>query len=137
MRPHRADILLADNDPVIRRSLAEALREAGGRITEAATGDDLIARIHERASDRSSYDLIISDVRLTGVTELDEDIASLGDDTPIILITGRGDRDVWERARQIGATVFARPFDIEALRDVALALVPSEDELYRDHGGEQ
>ncbi|MFT3691751.1 MAG: response regulator [Kofleriaceae bacterium] len=147
MRAHRADILLADDDSEVRRSLADALRKTGSRITEAASGYDMLARIHERATSRASFDLIISDIRMPGFSGIEvieallsgsgSDYTPLISDTPIIFITGFGDREIRERASEIGATLFSKPFDIDALRDAALALVPPEDERYCDRGGEQ
>ena len=149
MPPNRADILLADDDPEVRRVIADAFRKTGSRITEVGSGPDLFARIHERAHSKSSFDLIISDVRMPGLTGVEvlealRDASDLSDDytprlgdTPIILITAFGDREIREKARSLGATLFSKPFDIDELRTYALTLVAPIDDLYCDYGGDE
>lgn len=147
MLPTRAEILLAEDDPEVRRVIVDAFRRTGSRITEAESGHDMLARLLERAHSKAGFDLIISDVRMPGFTGVDllealRDIADSIDDyapdlgdTPIILITAFGDHEVRARARRLGATLFSKPFDIDELRTFAMTLVARADDMYCDNGG--
>ena len=149
MIPKRAEILLAADDPEVRRVIAEAFRKTGSRITEAESGHDLFAQLHERAHSKAQFDLIISDVRMPGFTGVEvlealrdasdprDDYAPQLGDTPIILITAFGDREIRDKAQRLGATLFSKPFDIDELRTFALTLVAPADDLYCDYGGDE
>jgi CheY-like chemotaxis protein len=147
MLPTRAEILLADDDPEVRRLIADALRKTGSRIIEAESGNDMLAQLQERAYSKAGFDLIISDVRMPGFTGVEllealryiakptDDYTPHLDDTPIILITAFCDGEVRDRARRLGATLFSKPFDIDDLRTFAMTLVTPADERYCDKGG--
>lgn len=149
MTLNRADILLADDDPEVRRVIADAFRKVGSRITEAGSGFDLFAQIRERAHSKAGFDFIISDVRMPGLTVVDviealrdasdpsDDYAPQLGDTPIILITAFADCETRDKARPLGATLLSKPFDIDELRAVALTLVAPVDDLYCDYGGDE
>jgi len=149
MTPNRAEILLADDDPEVRRIIAEAFRKTGSRITEAESGHELFAQLQDRAHSKAGFDLIISDVRMPGFTGVEvlealRDVSDPGNeyvphigDTPIILITAFGDREIREHARRLGATLFSKPFDIDELRNFALTLVTPADDFYCDYGGDE
>ncbi len=80
-------LLLADDDELYRRSLAEALRSAGHHVTTAADGNDAHRLFAEAPS---SFDVVISDVVMPGRNgiELARSIAEMATDTPVLLMTG-------------------------------------------------
>ena len=124
MEPGRAQVLVADDCPMMRRALCRVLRGAGFEaLTEAEDGLAALALFHERA-----FDLVISDWNMPGATglELLERIrqhTSRGL-TPVILLTGLGTAERARRAVEAGASGFlGKPFSDALLVGRALALV--------------
>ncbi|HEV8325337.1 MAG TPA: response regulator [Myxococcota bacterium] len=116
MPPFPPRVLVAEDDHEMRSLLVATLRRDGCVVEEAVDGADLLARLS------AGFDLVISDVRMPGLTGL-EVLARLrraGGSTPFILITAFGDADLHAEARRVGtATVFDKPFDLDDLRTVA------------------
>jgi DNA-binding NtrC family response regulator len=115
-------ILLAEDDYELRRLLSEVLREAGYDIVEAKDGHQLRDRLdYSRLlfEDRYDFDLIVSDIRMPGLTGLDA-LSSLPRRVvvpPVILITAFGDRDAFRQAAAIGAIAFFdKPIDLDEFR---------------------
>jgi CheY-like chemotaxis protein len=78
------------------------------------------------------YDLIVTDIRMPGVTgmEVVEGLAGLPGCPPMILITAFGDAETHERAHQLGvAAVLDKPFEIEdftrVVHDVLMVPAPA------------
>ncbi|RAI03826.1 DNA-binding response regulator [Acuticoccus sediminis] len=84
---HTACILIVDDDPKVRSLMRRSLEPEGFEVDEAADEPDLLARMAERR-----YDLITLDLGLRGTDGLE--IARRlrrTSDTPIIMVTGKGD----------------------------------------------
>ena len=121
----RPCILLAEDDTEMRRLLAEAFREEGYGVRECTNGFKLLERLGNKLVarevlhyDAEEFDLIISDIRMPGVTGLSvlEGIHMFEGFPPMILITAFGDEETHARAAELGATaVFDKPFEIEDL----------------------
>lgn len=81
-------VLLVDDDPTVRSVVAGYLRRAGYRVD--ATGDGLEAAGH---LDETEYDLAVLDVMLPGMDGLSllRRMRTRGDETPVILLTARGE----------------------------------------------
>jgi CheY-like chemotaxis protein len=114
-------VIVAEDEPDVRRLVAVALRSLGYDITEAGSGAELLdalgdALLGGRAADRP--DLIISDIRMPGLTGL-EILAGLRQarwPTAIVLMTAYADLTTREDAYRLGAdALFAKPFDIDDL----------------------
>jgi len=78
-------ILIADDEPIFRRALANLLRLEGHVCHTAADADEAIAMLR---ADR--YDLLISDVVMPGnaALRLVQEAQSLAEDMPVILVSG-------------------------------------------------
>lgn len=115
-------VLVAEDDPEMRRLVVEALRKDGHQVTEATDGGRLLVHIAE-AFDRdpslSLVDVIVSDVRMPVCSglELLERLADARWRVPVILMTAFGDEDTRKRAERIGAVLFDKPLSLEALRE--------------------
>ncbi|HEX4984622.1 MAG TPA: response regulator [Burkholderiales bacterium] len=115
------DILVVDDDALMRDLLTEWLSDAGYRVRQAATGADALRMLRSRAAR-----LLISDMDMPGrdgVQTLSE-ARQLLPDLAMIAISGgpgaSGRRSWVSAARESGATrTLAKPFD----RDVLLAAV--------------
>lgn len=119
-------VLIAEDDPLMRRLLSLALQRDGFRVVDASDGAELatwIRRLIVRDHDQRCVDLIIADQRMPSATGL-EVLARLRHvdwSTPFILITAFGDAATHGDAERLGAAcVLDKPFDLDVLRAAAL-----------------
>jgi len=117
--PHR--LLVADDDLPMRHLLAGELRRAGYQVVECGDGASLVKRLASvflRDARPDPFDLVVSDVRMPGLSGLEilealQDRAGL---PPMILITAFGDRETHLRAERLGAVAMIdKPFRIPDL----------------------
>lgn len=110
-------ILLVEDQPLVRKAVKGALEDAGYAVTEAADGDEGLA-----AARRSSYDLAIVDIwmpKVDGISFLKE-VRKILADLPVIIISGGGSSAPLEvkahLAQAHGAQeVLFKPFEDEEL----------------------
>lgn len=104
-----ADILVVDDDSRLRALLQRFLTEQGHRV--AVAGDATEARA---AIEAMAFDLLVLDVMMPGETglQLAEYLRREGHDTPILMLTARGDPDDRVAGFEHGADDYlAKPFD--------------------------
>ena len=104
-------ILVVDDDAVLRVMATDVLREARFDILEAATGQEAMSQL----SSGERIDLVISDIVMPNMDglELLEWIRSSPRlrGLPVIMCTGRADREVVTRAIELGVEDFiVKPF---------------------------
>jgi CheY-like chemotaxis protein len=119
-QPTLRRILLAEDDEAMRAMLCAALRREGYLITECADGVQLLLQLTPLldAAGPVDFDLIISDVRMPGLTGMEvlEGLARREGCPPVVLITAFGNKETHEAARQCGvAAMLDKPFEIEDL----------------------
>lgn len=131
--PLQRDVLLAEDDADLRRLLAETLRAEGFCVVECPNGLALTERLVSRleAGERP-FDLVVSDVRLPGVTGLSvlEELSYWDElrNMPMVLITAFGDPRLRELARRFGAiTLLEKPFAMTDLMRVVRAAIDGRD----------
>lgn len=111
-------ILVAEDDADVRFLLRLVLREVG-EVVEVADGAAAL-----EALQAGGYDLALLDV---GLPRLDgwEVLTALGTPSiPILLVTGRVETEVADRAAALGAAgTVVKPFDIAELRASAQRLL--------------
>ena len=115
MTAERATILVADDEPHIRRILQYLLEQAGYDVVVAADGEDALREV-----DRCAPDLVLLDVmmpRLDGFSVLRSIRSSLETARlPVILLTAKGQSDEKVRGLRGGANDYIiKPFDQEEL----------------------
>lgn len=120
--PHRNQpcILLAEDDDELRKLLTWSLHKEGYQVTECADGMVLLNNLdgYLFLGEAKCFDLIISDIRMPGITgiEILEGLHEHDDYPPMILITAFGDEETHAQAARLGAAaVFDKPFEIEDL----------------------
>ena len=125
-------ILLAEDDKEMRSLLALMLRKEGYQVRECTDGVsllDMLSSFFLPGEEHEHFDLIISDIRMPGVTGMKILMGANEFDNfpPIILITAFGDKETHMQAERLGAvTLFDKPFDIEEmLKKVHAILLPS------------
>ncbi len=126
---HPPRVLLAEDNLEMRRFLADCLRKDGYDVIETQTGMELLDALSTQLfhpASRPSIELVISDLRMPGLTGL-EVLAGLRDSdwaTPFILITAFGSDEVHREAlREGAAAVFDKPFDVDDLRTAVVNLI--------------
>ncbi len=110
----RLTVLLADDDPQMRRLVKSVMERDGFRVLEAADGLDALDVVSQ-----NHLDLVILDQdmpRLTGLGVLEELRAQFGTaGTPIIMLTARTD-DTESQAFELGAQDYlTKPFQPRSL----------------------
>lgn len=123
-------ILLAEDDLEMRKLLSWSLEREGYTTIECADGLMLMRKLGLLGpGDRvQSHDLIISDIRMPGLTGLEvlECAREFPDFPPIVLITAFPDAESRDQATRLGAVAtFVKPFEIKELLDKVRQLIPS------------
>ena len=117
-------VLVAEDDPSLRRLIVTVLQDAGYAVVEAQDGAQLLDEIEELLAGprtRSDSFLIVTDINMPGLTGLDvlAILRCASARTPVVLITAFGDAETRAEARELGAvTVLDKPFTVDLLRDV-------------------
>jgi DNA-binding NtrC family response regulator len=117
--PPVAHVLVVDDEPLIRWSLAETLTERGHMVTEAGDAKETL-RVVTRAADRP--DVVLLDYRLPDSTDLGLFVAikRQAPDVQIILMTAYGTPEVTTAAMALGAyRVVSKPFEVRDLATLA------------------
>ena len=126
----RYRILLAEDDKEMRTLLMLALKRSGYEVVACPDGIDMLARLAAFLlpfkSAGESFDLIISDIRMPGVTGMEvlQGKPQAGYFPPMILITAFGDEETHADAAEYGAAaMFDKPFDVDELLEKVNAIV--------------
>lgn len=107
-----ADILIVDDDEVIRDTLKELLSEHYVCKT-AGTADDAFARLAEKP-----YDLVLTDISMPGISglELLGRVLELYPKMPVIVVSGISDQEHVQGLIKLGAFDFLlKPFRLEVV----------------------
>jgi DNA-binding NtrC family response regulator len=106
-------ILIIDDEPLMRLSMTDALKEVGYEVRSAATGQEGLDRLNQ-----TTFDIVITDLRLPGVDGLDllQACKQRSPRTEVILITAHGSVEAAVEAMKRGAYDFImKPFSMEEL----------------------
>ena len=109
-----ARVLVVDDEWLVRWSVTEALRACGFDVEEAVDAASAM-----RAFD-ADCDLILLDLHLPDATDLRvlSFIRQQSWSVPVIIMTAFATREVVEDAAALGASVVAKPFDLDDLTAV-------------------
>jgi PAS domain S-box-containing protein len=116
-------ILVVDDEPAIRRLVSRVAQRRGHHADEAAEGSEALRLIEEAAAAGCQYDLVLSDLRMPGVSGeqlirvlLERDPSYRG---RIVLITGDTVGAAASRLQEDGSVLFlAKPMSVSQLVDV-------------------
>ena len=107
-------ILIVDDEPLIRWSMAETLVQAGCEVDEAGTARETLQRI----SEAPAPDVVLLDYRLPDSDDLKllEAIRRALPNSPVIMMTAYGTPDVVSGAARLGAfRVLTKPVEMHDL----------------------
>lgn len=108
-------VLVVDDEPLVRWSIAETLRAHGFEILEAADARTALLTILEAASEP---DVVLLDLKLPDSDDLGllASIRRIAPRVPVILMTAFGTPELLDDARRLGVfTVLDKPFELEEL----------------------
>ena len=108
-------ISIIDDDDSLRSALVGLVRSLGYRASGFANAEDFLA-----ADQAGASSAIVTDIQMPGLSgiELKERLAAQGCQAPVIMITGRAEPGLQEKAFASGALcVLKKPFAAEALID--------------------
>jgi len=113
-------ILVADDEPKIRRIIGDVLRNRGCEVIICESGSHAIDAINAAAAAGSRFDLIVSDIRMPDRNgyEVYSAVRRIFGDVPVILMTGFGydPHHSIVRASQEGLhAVLFKPFPVERM----------------------
>ena len=106
-------VFIIDDDSSVRKSLARLLGSAGFETETFACAQDFLVR-----DDFDGFACIILDVRMPGYSglELQDRLHELGNDLPVLFLTGHGDIPMSVKAVKGGAINFlTKPVDEDVL----------------------
>jgi EAL domain-containing protein (putative c-di-GMP-specific phosphodiesterase class I) len=110
-----SQVLLVEDDPIVRLAYAKVLRTSGLVLETASDGLEALEKVRGGA-----YDAVVSDInmpRLSGIEFL-RALRELSLDVPVVLVTGGPALETAVRAVEYGAYRYlTKPVDIQALRD--------------------
>lgn len=123
-------VLVAEDDNEMRRLLVETLNQDGYEVLTAGSGLELFDRLREAKEDSDLPKLIVSDIRMPGLSGLQvlRTVQKWGMAIPVILITAFPDEETLSEAEQYGAAaILSKPFEMDDLRTAVLYLYSRPD----------
>ncbi len=108
-------VLVVDDEPLVRWSIAETLRAHGCDIVEASDAQGALDIVRDSAT---APDAVLLDLKLpdNGDLTLLAAVRRLLPKVPVILMTAFGTPEVLDEARRLGAfTVLDKPFELDEL----------------------
>lgn len=120
-------ILLVDDDPGMRETLSEVLRDEGLHVVAAADAQEALALLAGQA-----VSCVVSDVRMPGMNgiELARHLRRWKPDLPVLLVTGYHDPAALEEVQALGVPVYHKPLRpqtlLQALQQLCRPPLPGE-----------
>ncbi len=111
-----ANILVVDDEPDLRRYLADELRDEGYGADMAADGVDAVLRVID-----GGVDVVLMDIRMPRLDGLNalRILRRLSPNLPVIMFTGQaGQGDMLETTRLGALTCLLKPVNVERLKEV-------------------
>jgi DNA-binding response OmpR family regulator len=117
-----ARILVADDDPIIRRLIEINLGLEGFEVVAATGGEDALTKARD-----GSPDLILLDVMMPGITGWEVARLLKEDDTtagiPVVFLSARTQEEDRRRGEDLGVAAYvSKPFDPQELVDLVRRL---------------
>lgn len=111
-------VLLAEDDADFRQLLRESLERNGFEVRAVDDGSLLLSALTQALiDDCPDFDVVVSDVRMPGWSGLAalNALRCAGCDIPVILVSAFPAQEVVYAARELGARLLHKPFELEEL----------------------
>ena len=118
-------IMIIEDDEEMRSLLKDFFEEEGFETDSVSNGVDAL-----RMFSKDHFDLVITDIRMPGLTGLDilPRIRRLKPGTPVIVMTAYGGDDVRRKSLERGATTYLeKPIQMSKLRTVIREMVSRKE----------
>ena len=117
-------VLVVDDEPLIRWSVAESLSVLGLDVEQAGDASSALRKVTTAAE---PFDVIVLDLRLPDMEDLSllATLRQLLPGSDLILMTAFGSEEIVAAAAALGAAVIGKPFELDELN--RLVLGPSRD----------
>ena len=118
-------VLVVDDEPIVRESIRDWLKEAGYQVATAETGEQALEMV-----ERQDFSIMVLDLRLPGKTGIKvlKEIKAERPWIKSILITAYPSTETEKEARELGAVDYLiKPFapdDLEKLINETLSSIP-------------
>lgn len=105
-------ILLLEDDPILRATVAEALEDEGYAVLAVGRGVEAV-----EASREQRFDLMVTDIRMEGMDGLEalERVQRQLPGLPGLVVTGYACEQDLLRARRLARGLLKKPYDLEEL----------------------
>jgi two-component system response regulator AtoC len=116
----RLRVLIVDDEPLIRWSLAETLTDSGHTVVEAGDGQ---AAVHLLTDGDRPFDVVLLDYRLPDSNDLNllATIRRIAPNSAVIMMTAFGTPEVAAGAQQLGAyRIVPKPFEVHHVAELVL-----------------
>ena len=117
-------IMIIEDDEEMRTLLKDFFEQEGFETDAASNGVDALRAISE-----DHFDLVVTDIRMPGLTGLDilPAIRKLKPETPILVMTAYGSDDLRRRILERGATIYLeKPVRLSRLKTLIQEMVSSK-----------
>lgn len=112
-----AQVLVVDDDRLVRWSLEQALRREGWEVSAVDAAEKALDEVKQRRFDLAIVDLVLPGMDGLGLISW---LRSASPGTKTIVITGHGSREVERKVLEGGAFAYVeKPFSIKALIELA------------------
>ena len=118
-------ILITEDDEEMRSLLKDFFEEEGFETDLVSNGVDALQKLA-----KEHFDLIITDIRMPGLTGLDilPGIKRLRPDASVIVITAFGSEEVYRKSFERGATAYLeKPIHFSKLRELIHKMVSAKE----------
>jgi DNA-binding NtrC family response regulator len=109
-----ADVLIVDDDDVIRETLLELL-EGNYQCQEASTAEEALRKLQAQR-----FDVVLTDISMPGLSgaELLQRARELYPETPVIIMSGLSDQEQAHSLMSLGAFDYLlKPFRLEVVEE--------------------
>ncbi|HSB05604.1 MAG TPA: response regulator [Thermodesulfobacteriota bacterium] len=114
MNEDKKRILIVEDDEEMRALLRDVIEEEGYKTDSVNNGSEAFRKLV-----KESFDLIITDIRMPGLTGLDilPGMKKLHPEAPIIVVTAFGSEEIQRKAFERGANAYLeKPIHFQTLR---------------------